>query len=176
MKSIEERTRENLPERLKGTVLVYASWMRHPYRLICPLFLEGVCQKNDYSTTVCQIFPYSNIFCRRFSKLKGEYRVVERNKYANQLLLNKTKQNHYYFLHFLNCYNPLKWLCCTQEVVICRGSYPSDMYNPRLTNGEEKSLRHVAMVVKVLDDNKPINSFKSLFALFQTLPILFSFI
>ena len=102
--------------------------------------------------------------------------MVERNKYANQLLLNKTKQNHYYFLHFLNCYNPLKWLCCTQEVVICRGSYPSDMYNPRLTNGEEKSLRHVAMVVKVLDDNKPIKSLKSLFALFQTLPILFSFI
>ena len=91
-------------------------------------------------------------------------------------LLNETKQNHYHFLHFFNCYNPLKWLCCTQEVVICRGSYPSDMYNPRLTNGEEKSLRHVAMVVKVLDDKKPIKSLKSLFALFQTLPILFSFI
>ena len=140
MKSIEERTRENLPKRLKGTVLVYASWMRHPYRLICPLFLEGVCQKNDYSTTVCQIFPYSNIFCRRFSILKGECRVVEHNKHADQLLLNETKQNHYYFLHFLNCYNLLKWLCCTQEVVICRGSYPSDMYNPRLTNGEEKKV------------------------------------
>ena len=95
--------------------------------------------------------------------------MVERNKYANQLLLNKTKQNHYYFLHFLNCYNPLKWLCCSQEVVICRGSYPSDMYNPRLTNGEEKSLRHVAMVVKVLDDNKPIKSFKSTISNFTDL-------
>ena len=29
---------------------------------------------------------------------------------------------------------------------------------------------------KILDDNKPIKSLKSLFALFQTLPILFSFI
>ena len=43
-------------------------------------------------------------------------------------------------------------------------------------NREEKSLRHVAMVSKFLDDNKPIKSLKSLFALFQTSPILFSFI
>ena len=41
---------------------------------------------------------------------------------------------------------------------------------------EEKSLRHVAMVAKVLDDNKPKKSLKSLFALFQTSPILFNFI
>ena len=41
---------------------------------------------------------------------------------------------------------------------------------------EEKSLRHVAMVAKFLDDNKPIKSLKKLFALFQTLPILFNFI
>ena len=34
-------------------------------------------------------------------------------------------------------------------------------------NGKEKSLRHVAMVAKFLDDNKPIKSLKSLFALFQ---------
>ena len=40
----------------------------------------------------------------------------------------------------------------------------------------EKSLRHVAMVTKFLDDNKPIKSLKSLFALFQTSPILFNFI
>ena len=64
---------------------------------------------------------------------------------------------------------------CTQELVICRGSYYSDMYNPRLTN-REKLLRYVAMVAKFLDDNKPIKSLKSLFALFQTLPILFNFI
>ena len=65
---------------------------------------------------------------------------------------------------------------CTREVVICRGSYYSDMYNPRLTNSEEKSLHHVAMVAKSLDDSKLIKSLKSLFALFQTLPILFNFI
>ena len=41
---------------------------------------------------------------------------------------------------------------------------------------EEKSLRHVAMVAKFLDDNKPIKSLKSLFALFQSSPILFTFI
>ena len=41
---------------------------------------------------------------------------------------------------------------------------------------EEKSLRHVAMVAKFLDDNKAIQSFKSLLALFQTSPILFNFI
>ena len=41
---------------------------------------------------------------------------------------------------------------------------------------EEKSLRHVAMVAKFLDDNKPKKSLKSLSALFQTSPILFSFI
>ena len=43
-------------------------------------------------------------------------------------------------------------------------------------NREEKSLRHVAMVAKFLDDNKPIKSLKKLFALFQPLPILFNFI
>ena len=45
-----------------------------------------------------------------------------------------------------------------------------------VSNREEKSLRHVAMVAKFLDDNKPIKSLKSLFALFQTSPILFNFI
>ena len=101
--------------------------------------------------------------------------MVEQNKHANQLLLNKTKQNHYYFLHFLNCNNALKWLFA-HEVVVFRGSYYSDMYDPRLTNRQEKSLRHVAMVANFLDDNKLIKSLKSLFALFQTLPILFNFI
>ena len=43
-------------------------------------------------------------------------------------------------------------------------------------NRKEKSLRHVAMVAKFLDDNKPKKSLKSLFALFQTSPILFNFI
>ena len=90
--------------------------------------------------------------------VEGLANSKENNKYANQLLLNVTKQNHYYFLHFLNCYKPLKWLCCTQEVVICTGSHYRDMYNPRLTNREEKSLRHVAKVAKFLDDNKPVKS------------------
>ena len=38
------------------------------------------------------------------------------------------------------------------------------------------ALCHVAMVAKVLDENKPIKSPKSLFALLQTSPILFNFI
>ena len=40
----------------------------------------------------------------------------------------------------------------------------------------EKSFRHVAMVAKLLDDNKPKIHLKSKFALFQTSSILFSFI
>ena len=40
--------------------------------------------------------------------------------------------------------------------------------------GEEKSLRHVAMVPKCLDDNKPKINSKSKFALFQTSSILFN--
>ena len=44
-----------------------------------------------------------------------------------------------------------------------------------LVNREEKSLRHVAMVAKIWDDNKPKRSLKSLFSLFQTLS-MFSFI
>ena len=39
-------------------------------------------------------------------------------------------------------------------------------------NREEKSLHHVAVVAKFLDDNKLIKSLKSLFALCQTSPIL----
>ena len=40
-------------------------------------------------------------------------------------------------------------------------------------NREEKSLRHITMVAKFLD-NKPVKSLKSLFALFQISPILFN--
>ena len=43
-------------------------------------------------------------------------------------------------------------------------------------NREEKSLHHVAMVAKFLDDNKLIKSLKSLFALFQTSPILLNWL
>ena len=35
-------------------------------------------------------------------------------------------------------------------------------------NGEEKSLRHIAMVTKFLDDNKPKRYLTSGFALFQS--------
>ena len=52
----------------------------------------------------------------------------------------------------------------------------SELTDVTMPNREEKSLRHVAMVTKFLDDNKPIKSLKSLFALFQTSPILFNFI
>ena len=43
-------------------------------------------------------------------------------------------------------------------------------------NREEKSLRHVAMVAKFLDDSKPKIHLKRAFALFQTSLILFNFI
>ena len=43
-------------------------------------------------------------------------------------------------------------------------------------NREEKSLRHVAIIAKFLDDNKPKTSHKSAVALFETSSILFSFI
>jgi len=43
-------------------------------------------------------------------------------------------------------------------------------------NGEGKSLRHVAMVAKFLDDNKSKRHLKSGFVLFQTSSILFNFI
>ena len=40
-----------------------------------------------------------------------------------------------------------------------------------MINREEKSLRHVAMVAKVLDDNKPKTSLESEFAQLQILSI-----
>ena len=42
------------------------------------------------------------------------------------------------------------------------------------SNREEKSFRHVAMVAKLLDDNKPKIHVISKFALFQTSSILFN--
>ena len=45
-----------------------------------------------------------------------------------------------------------------------------------LQNNREKSSRHVAMAARVLDDDKPIKSLKSVFALFQASPILFNFV
>ena len=50
------------------------------------------------------------------------------------------------------------------------------MYSTLSNDTEENSLRHVAMVAKCLDDNKPIKSLKSLFALLQTSPTVFNFI
>ena len=44
------------------------------------------------------------------------------------------------------------------------------------TPNSEKSLRHVAMEAKFLDDNKLKIHFKSKFVLFQTSSILFNFI
>ena len=42
-------------------------------------------------------------------------------------------------------------------------------------NGDEKSLRHVAMVAKFLDDEEPKIHLKSEFILFQTSSIAFNF-
>ena len=42
------------------------------------------------------------------------------------------------------------------------------MYSTLTNYREEKSLRHIAMVAKFLNDNKPIKSLKGLFALSQT--------
>ena len=43
---------------------------------------------------------------------------------------------------------------------------------PVADHREEKPLRHVVMIAKFLDDNKPKIHLKSIFALFQTLLIL----
>ena len=48
--------------------------------------------------------------------------------------------------------------------------------NSKLPNGEEKSLRYLAIVAKFLDNNKPKTALESKFALFQTSSILFDFI
>ena len=45
-----------------------------------------------------------------------------------------------------------------------------------IVDDREKSLHHVAMVAKFLDDNKSKHHLKSGFALFQTSLILFNFI
>ena len=45
-----------------------------------------------------------------------------------------------------------------------------------MINREEKSLRHVDMVAKFLDDKQQKIHLKSIFALFQTSSILFNFI
>ena len=52
----------------------------------------------------------------------------------------------------------------------------SDDFLVQMAYRQEKSLRHVAMVAKFLDDNKPKRHLKSGFALFQTSLILFNFI
>ena len=74
-------------------------------------------------------------------------------------------------LQFLNL--PFSFLFCLQDSTFA--AFISERYVEHRVH-KEKSLRHVAMVAKCLDDNKPIKSLKSLFALFQTSPILFNFI
>ena len=60
--------------------------------------------------------------------------------------------------------------------MIRRSNCMVDMGEIHGSSREEKSLRLLVIVEKFLDENKPIKSLKSLFALFQTLPILFNFI
>ena len=56
------------------------------------------------------------------------------------------------------------------------GNWRMNTIIPDSTKQTKKSLRHVAMAAKILDGNKQIKSLKSLFALFQTSPLLFNFI
>ena len=62
------------------------------------------------------------------------------------------------------------WICILKELLLWNLA-PLKSYNKK-----EKSLRHVAIVAKFLDDNKPKRLLKCEFALFQTLSILFNFI
>ena len=57
-----------------------------------------------------------------------------------------------------------------------RARFTAQPLSALLKYREEKSLRHVAMVAKFLDDNKPKRHLKSGFTLFQTSSILFNFI
>ena len=63
---------------------------------------------------------------------------------------------------------------------ICENVPYEAVYFKELHNDQEyyreKSLRHVAMVAKFLDDDKPKIHLKSKFALFQTSSMLFSLI
>ena len=70
---------------------------------------------------------------------------------------------------------PDSFCACSATKIIQDGASVHTQERLWRRNREEKSLRHVAIVAKFLDDNKPIKSLKSPFALFQTLPILFSF-
>ena len=75
-------------------------------------------------------------------------------------------------LQFLNF--PFSFFFYLQDSTFA--AFISERYVEYRVHREEKSLRHVAMVAKCLDDNKPIKSLKSPFAIFQTSPILFNFI
>ena len=57
-----------------------------------------------------------------------------------------------------------------------RFDYISLIFTTFFLDREEKSLHHVVMVAKFLDDNKPKIHLKSKFAPFQTSSLLFNFI
>ena len=63
--------------------------------------------------------------------------------------------------------------CIQSRTSLCM--YETGQTNEFVIN-REKSLSHVAVVVKFLDDNKPKRHLKSRFALFQPSLILFNFI
>ena len=71
---------------------------------------------------------------------------------------------------------PDSFYACSATKIIQDGASVHTQERLWRRNREEKPLRHVAMVAKFLDDNKPIKSLKSLFALCRTSPILFNFI
>ena len=75
---------------------------------------------------------------------------------------------YFYYSSEFMCLSPISLCNSLVSILFC--------HIPFATYREEKLLRHIAMVAKFLDDNKPIKSLKSLFALFQTSPTLFNFI
>ena len=94
-------------------------------------------------------------------------------------LLNPTKTN---LLKHQQSGVPHKDLTKTSLLAFRSGGVPAAMLgcteyllSPRW-NGEEKSLLHVAIIAKFLDDNKPKRHLKSGFALFQISSIFCDFI
>ena len=141
-----------------------------PHRFLGSTFLSPNDLKQGQLTMLCWFVIPS---CGTHKKSEGSLRdFLTADIYQNRVNLKLEITGHWEPDALMGVIHQCAILTCVNYLT----DIDLEKVNCLFANREEKSLFHVVMVAKFLDDNKPIKSLKSLFALFQTSLILFNFI
>ena len=139
----------------------------------------GVYALYSWRTAVWVVLRHTRIVKELWDGSYGFASLSERARISNHLFMSQERQHilltvYHYICIILLFHSPC--VALRKKDDCSRSTQSIAFMSNAARNRQDKSLRHVAMVAKLLDDNKPKKSLKSLFALFQTSPILFNFI